>query len=184
MKKNLLAILILAIVIVNMAMTAFVLFSVTSTNSKTAAIISDIAAAVELEANSGMQGDGSGLGSNVSVNLENRATYNLTKADGSNMTFLLKTGEDGSQHYAVVTAIVLFMDSANPDYATYGTDEQLAGNSVALQGVAGGIFSAHSLEELNSNQEAVKQELLEAFQQYYGGSQFIYDVNLSGLLTQ
>ena len=184
MKKNLLSILILALVIVNMAMTAFVLFSVMSTNAKTAALVTDIAGALELEANSGMNGDGSGLGSNVNVAIADRMTYTLGKADGSNMTFSLKTGADGQQHYAVVTAVVLFMDASNADYKTHGTPEQLTANSVALQGVAGNIFSAHTLDELNADQAAIKQELLAAFQEYYGGSKFIYDVNLSGLLTQ
>ena len=184
MKKNLLSILILALVIVNMAMTAFVLFSVMSTNAKTAALVTDILGALELEANSGMNGDGTGLGSNVNVAISDRANYNLSKADGSNMTFSLRPGADGGQHYAVVTAIVLFMNTSDPDYATHGTEEQLTANSVALQGVAGNVFSAHTLDELNADQAAIKQELLAAFQEYYGGSRFIYDVNLSGLLTQ
>ena len=50
MKRNMLSILILALLVVNLAMNAFMLLSVMTTNNKTAKIISDISAALELEA--------------------------------------------------------------------------------------------------------------------------------------
>ena len=43
MKKNLLSILILSLLVVNIVMTAIMLFSVIGTNKKTAAIVTDIA---------------------------------------------------------------------------------------------------------------------------------------------
>ena len=45
MKKNLLSIIILALLVVNIGMTSFMLLSVMTTNSQTAKLISDIAAA-------------------------------------------------------------------------------------------------------------------------------------------
>ena len=56
MKKNLLSIIILALLVVNLGMTGFMMLSVMTTNSKTAKLISDIAAALELEANGGNSG--------------------------------------------------------------------------------------------------------------------------------
>ena len=44
MKKNLLSIIILALLVVNIGMTAFMMLSVMTTNSQTAKLISDIAA--------------------------------------------------------------------------------------------------------------------------------------------
>ena len=56
MKKNLLSIIILALLVVNLAMNGFMLLSVMTTNSQTAKLISDIAAALELEASGGAGG--------------------------------------------------------------------------------------------------------------------------------
>ena len=56
MKRNMLSILILALLVVNLVMNAIMLLSVMSTNSKTAKIISDVATALQLE-NGDMKSD-------------------------------------------------------------------------------------------------------------------------------
>ena len=182
MKKNLLSILILALVVVNLLMTTFLLFSVMSQNSKGGKLVNDVLAALELEANSGMNGDGTGLGATVNVDPANRITYNLQRADG-NLTFSLKPDASG-QHYAVVTAIILSMDSTDPDYKNYGSAEKLSADTESLISRAGDVFATHTVEELMSDQATVKQEILTAIQAHYGGKRFIYEVSFSGLLTQ
>ena len=69
MKKNLLSIIILALLVVNIGMTSFMLLSVMTTNSKTAKLISDIAAALELEANGGNTGGFIGRSYNSSISM-------------------------------------------------------------------------------------------------------------------
>ena len=49
MKKNLLSIVILALLIVNLVLTSIMMFSVMSTNKKTAAVVTDIASVLQLE---------------------------------------------------------------------------------------------------------------------------------------
>ena len=49
MKKNLISIIILALLIVNIVLTAIMMFSVTTTNRKTAALVGDIASAISLD---------------------------------------------------------------------------------------------------------------------------------------
>lgn len=51
MKKNLLSVLILVLMIVNIAMSAVMMISVTSTNQKTAALMDSIGTAMNLEWN-------------------------------------------------------------------------------------------------------------------------------------
>ena len=61
MKRNMLSILILALLVVNLVMNAIMLLSVMSTNSKTAKIISDVATALQLE-NGDMKSDNAATG--------------------------------------------------------------------------------------------------------------------------
>ena len=49
MKKNMLSVLILALLIVNIVLTAVMMFSVTGTAKKTSALIDDISAAINLD---------------------------------------------------------------------------------------------------------------------------------------
>ncbi len=49
MKKNLISIIILALLVVNVVLTAIMMFSVTSASKKTAALVDNIATALNLE---------------------------------------------------------------------------------------------------------------------------------------
>ena len=57
MKKNLISIIILALLIVNIVLTAIMMFSVTTTNRKTAALVGDIASAISLDLGTGEIGE-------------------------------------------------------------------------------------------------------------------------------
>ena len=56
MKKNLISVIILALLIVNIVLTAIMMFSVTGASKKTAALVDNIATALNLELASGTEG--------------------------------------------------------------------------------------------------------------------------------
>ena len=85
MKKNLLSIIILALLIVNLVMTSVMMISVTGTNEKTAAIVTDIASVLKLELNQGTETGESA----EAVSLENTEAYDLP----DEMTIPLLKGE-------------------------------------------------------------------------------------------
>ena len=177
MKKNLLAIIILALVIVNLAMTGFMMLSVMTTNSQTAKLISDIAGALELEANGGTTGGFSGSASgNVAVT--DMAVFNLSGDD--EMMITLKPGADGASHIMVVD-IVFSMNTASPDYATMGTDEKLSSMKELIKSKCNDVISSHTMEEIQANTEGVQDEILEAVQELFG-SNFIYSVSFSKVI--
>ena len=113
MKKNLLSIIILALLIVNLVMTSVMMISVTGTNKKTAAIVTDIASVLKLELNQGTEAGESA----ETVSLENTEAYDLP----DEMTIPLLKGEDGVMHYALVK-VSLSMNVKNDGYKTYGAD--------------------------------------------------------------
>ena len=88
MKRNLLSILILALLIVNIALTAVMMLTFNSTFSKTAALVNDIAGVLDLEVNGPVTNYD---GSSGEVSLEDTVTYDLPDS----MTIPLAVGEDG-----------------------------------------------------------------------------------------
>ncbi|WP_026515792.1 flagellar basal body-associated FliL family protein [Butyrivibrio sp. MC2021] len=178
MKKNLLSIIILALLVVNLAMSGFMLLSVMSTNSQTTKLISDIAAALELEASGGA--GGGFAGSAVDVGVANLATFELTGDD--KMTINLKAGADGKTHYMVVE-VVFSLNTANADYATLGSSESMAGKKSLIKAKVQEVLSSHTMEEIQTNESTVKDEILEAVQDLFG-SNFIYDVSFASVLYQ
>ncbi len=177
MKKNLLSIIILALLVVNLAMTGFMLLSVMTTNSQTAKLISDIAAALQLEANGGSDGGFSGSASG-NVPVTDLATFNLSGDD--EMKINLKAGEDGKSHVMVVD-VVFSMNTASPDYATMGTEEKLASMKELMKAQVNNVIAKYSMEEIQANTPGIQQEILEAIQELFG-SNFIYDVSFSQVI--
>ncbi len=176
MKKNLLSIIILALLVVNLAMNGFMLLSVMTTNSQTAKLISDIAAALELEASGGAGGGFSGSASGT-VGVANLATFGFT-GDNS-LTISLKPGADGKAHY-MVAEVLFSMNTASADYATYGTSESIASMNDLIKSKVIDILSSKSMEELQSDIQPAKDEVIEAIQELYG-SNFIYDVSITAI---
>ena len=177
MKKNLLSIIILALLVVNIAMTGFMLLSVMTTNSQTAKLVSDIAAALELEASGGAGGGFSPDNTGI-VEVSNIATFGFTGQD--KLTINLKPGADSKSHYMVVE-VVFSMNTASPDYATYGSSESLAGTRDLVKSQITNVLSKYTMEELQADTEAARAEILEGVQTLYG-SAFIYDVTFSSIL--
>ena len=178
MKKNLLSIIILALLIVNLAMTGFMMLSVMTTNSKTAKLISDIAAALELEANGGNSGGFSGSASGV-VAVTDMMTWGFTGDE--KLTINLKTGEDGKAHYMVVE-VVFSINKASPDFATLGTEENLANVKEVVKSEITNTLASYTIDELQAGMDEVAREtILENVQNMFG-SNFIYDVKFSSIL--
>ncbi len=178
MKRNMLSIIILALLVVNLGMNAFLLLSVMSTNQKTAKLISDISAALSLESEEATMAV-AGNGGNVTVDAADAAYYDIAGDD--QMTIPLKLGEDGTQHYAVV-GITLAMNTKNEDYETYGATESLDARKGIIKSDVQTIIGQYTVEECQLYQADIAQEILEQIQSEYGGSQFIYDVRFSTFL--
>ncbi len=164
MRKNLIAVIILALVIVNIALTAVILFSVTSTNKSTADLITRISGAMDMELSSA-----EGNKFQATVPIENVVTYDIEDA----MTIRLKQEGDGVEHYIMV-AITFSMDSTHEDYKTYGAT---LGDRVSLiKSEIISVVGGYTMAEAQADEAGLKQAILERIQEMYG-SDFIYKVD-------
>lgn len=172
MKKNLISILIMALMIVNIIISAITMFSVTSTNKKTAAVITKIASTVDLEAASAEEtGE-----TTESVSLDKTEVYDIADS----MTIPLTIGSDGEQHYYVVN-VTLSMNTENAGYKTYGAD--IADKESLIKSQIISVIGSYTLEEIQADPDGMKQAVLEAIQNMFD-SDFIYEVSFSNILFQ
>ena len=167
MKKNLLSIIILALLVVNIAMTGFMLLSVMTTNSQTAKLVSDIAAALELETSGGV---GGGLNTEPSEpsGVNEIATFGFV-GNQDRLTINLKPGNDGKSHMMVVE-VVFSMNTANPDYASYGSSEQLSGMRDRVKSIVTDTLSSYSMEELHENSQPARDAIVEKVQELFNSN--------------
>ena len=91
MKKNLISVIMLALLIVNIVLTAIMMFSVAPASKKTSALVDNIATALNLELSSGTEGAAEEV-----VSMADTETYSFAE----NMTIPLKKSEgDDKVHY-------------------------------------------------------------------------------------
>lgn len=168
MKKNLLTVLILALIIVNIVLTSVMMFSMMSTNKKTAELVTNIATVLNLE----LTPPGS-EGVEEQISLQNTAVYNMSNS----LTLLLKSGEDGKTKY-LMCDVALSMNIEHEDYETYGAT--MADKEKLIEDAIGTVISNHTAEEYQQDPESIKAEILKAIQNLFQ-SDFIYKVAISNV---
>jgi len=170
MKKNLLTIVILALLVVNIILTSIMMFSVTGTNKKTAELVTNIATALNLELTV------PGEEEEVVIPLSDTQVLNLT----GNLTVPLKVevnadGEQSQQKYMLFTA-ALALNTKHEDYDTYS--ETISSYEQLIKSAISDVVSSHTETEYRADPAGLYDEMLEAVQKLFQ-SDFIYDVAIS-----
>lgn len=171
MKKNLLTVLILALLIVNIVLTSIMMISVTGTNKKTAQLVDNIATVMKLELTTpGSEGEDI-----EEVSLKDTEVHNL----GSSMTIPLAVGEDGKQAY-MLCEIGLSMNTKNKDYKSYSTQISEGEMDTLIMDAVNTVVGSHTETECRNDMDGLKAEILKAIQDLFQ-SDFIYKVSISGV---
>lgn len=178
MKKNLLSVLILALLIVNIVLTAIMMVSVISTNGKTGELVTSIATVMNLELydpNGNTEG---------SVPLSQTATYPLT----DRLMIQLKPSTDVNGHSTGANMITFYMSLAmnmeHKDYETMGSADKLAGLEIEIKDVVASVLQEYTEQECRENLDGpIREEILTALQKMFQ-SDFIYRISISDVYYQ
>lgn len=178
MKKNLLSVLILALVVVNIVMNAIMMISVISTNSKTGELVASVASVLNLEL---YEPGGELAGRNVP--LDKTATYSLA----DRLMVQLKHSVDAQGNSTGADMITFYMSLAmnteHADYSKYGSDETLKGLEIEIKAEVAKVVQDYTEQECRDNFDAMEEEILIAIQSLFG-SDFIYKVAISDVVYQ
>lgn len=169
MKKNLLSIVILSLLIVNIVLTAIMLFSVIGTNKRTAEIVTDIAGILSLELGTEPGGQ-TGMPSP-----EDSEFYTIPE-----MTITTKRAEGQEKDAYCIISITLSINKTHEKYATFGGEAM--GNYVDL--IKGEIFAVigqYTADEIRLMQDDIREEILKRVQSRLG-SDVVYDITISSIM--
>jgi len=170
MKKNLMSVLILALVFVNIILTAILAFSILPSVKKTNQLVDAIASAVNLEIEGGKTSKTS------SVPMSQISTYDLEDS----MTINFKAGDDGKDHYVVLEASIS-MDTKSDGYKEYG--ETISEKASIIKNEINSVVSGYTYEEFRDNQQEVQNQILENLQGLFD-SDFIVSVGFTSVTCQ
>ena len=168
MKKNLMTVIILALVFANFVLTAIMMFTVLPQTQKANELITKVCEAIDLELNSGAA---TGL-SNLPV--DQIATYAVN--GGESMTINLS-----DDHFAMV-AVSLSINKESDRYVD-ATTEILTEQEAIIKGTINQIIRQYTKEEFLENSTAVQDEICKSLQKTYG-TDYIVGVSFSTLTAQ
>ncbi len=171
MKKNLLTVVILAMVLVNLVLSCLIVFTLVPQAKNVNALITQIATAIDLDLNTDKEGNAS------TVPLDQVVTYSLEE----NLTIPLKAGEDGESHMAVL-GITISMDSKGDGYSDYGST--IADREDLIKSTIIKTVSQFSLEEFYEDTDGVKDTILEELKNLFAGTSFLLSVEFNYMVTQ
>ena len=171
MKKNLITVVILALVLVNLVLTAVLTITIVPETKKANELITKVCSAIDLDLQAG---DTAGA---LSLDVNDMQDYALA----DKLTINLADDGSGTAHYAVLN-ISLSLDKTNEDFGTYGGGDLSAYESVIKNDIIS-VVSAHTIEDMRNNEDAVKEEILEDLQTLFK-SNLIVRVNFSSATYQ
>jgi len=171
MKKNMLAILILVVCIVNLTLVGYMIFTVVPNAQRTDELITKIMQIIDLELESPLPND-----INVTYNIENVEKYSLDE-----ITTNLRTGSDGKAHFAKISAS-LTINNAHEDYERLNPSVDKM--KPDIQSIIISNFQKYSNEDLAdvSLQSTIKENILTDIQSLFN-SKFIVDCTVTYLIS-
>ena len=168
MKKNLISVLILALVFANFVLTAILMFTVLPETQKANTLIEKVCSAIDLDLNS------RGTNETSNIPIDQQDTYKVN--EGEKITTNLAKGNDGKSHYAIVK-VSLVLNKKSDNYATYN-QEFLANQDETIKNDVIQVIGQYTLDEFETNKEQVKSEILSDMQKLFGAD-LVIGVNFS-----
>ncbi|MFR4352132.1 MAG: flagellar basal body-associated FliL family protein [Roseburia sp.] len=174
MKKNLITVIILALVLVNLVLTAILTFTIIPQTRKSNQLIDQVCAAINLELAAGKGEEG------LNVPIEDIEVYNIANS----FTVNLADGGDGKKHIAVFS-VGLSLNRKSQGYKAYGGAEGLAEKETIICSEINTIVTSYTREEFEADgYKMIKADILKKMQDMFGGTDFIVGVNFSSVATE
>lgn len=171
MKRNILTIVILAFSIVNLVLTALIVFSVVPNVKKTNNLIDQVAKIInlDLEAQNGKEKI---ITSDDLENyaLEEEVIINLKKDTGSS-----------KERYAVVSKISLTLYNGVSDYDK--VKKIIDESKDSIYDIIRKGFSSYTLDEAKANEDVIKANIIEMLNERYG-DKVVHSIAFGGLVYQ
>lgn len=173
MKKNMLSIVMIALLVVNIVLNVVLLFAIVPNASKTNNLIKKVASAVDLQIEE--ESDGS-----EDYSIADLTSYTFTS---DSLTITLKKNDDGKDHYAVITGISLSLNSKADDYDTIS--QYITNNEIKIKDKITSVFSKYTKDEAQSKVDSIKKEILdELSSESCLNSKVVVEVNFGNLAFQ
>ena len=174
MKKNLISVIILALVLTNLVLTALLIFSVLPQTKKANQLIEKVCKAIDLDLNSGA------ASGTTNIPVDKRESWLMN--GGEKLTVTLAKGDNNKQAYAVIV-LSFTMNKDSEGYSKYGS-ETLTKQDSDIKGAVNKILARYTIDDYQKYRDTkISEEILTYMQEIYGAD-FIVGVSFTESLVQ
>lgn len=166
MKKNILTVIIMAMALINIVLSAVIIFVIVPTSNKTNNLVSKVAQIIDLELESPDEGK-------ELIAVSDIETYQIE----DKLTIRLKASDD-KKHYAIVYAS-LSINKKHEDYEEL--NKFVAEKENEIKEIFTDEFSAYTIDNVDENKNLIKERILNRIQDLFK-SDFIINVSFGNLL--
>jgi hypothetical protein len=169
MRKNMLAVFIMALTIANLVVSAITLMVVMPSLKNTNNFYDKVAAAIELEE----------LENKGEVGLAQMENFILTKSSESIIINLKSDGDENA--YAVIKGITLTLNTKSADYGK--TKKLIEKNTMRVQDLINTTYEGYTKDEAKNRKSQIKNEILDKLAKMFD-SETIIDISFGSITYQ
>lgn len=169
MKKNIFSVIIAALTVINVVLTAIMFFVMLPTFQKTNKLITQVASVLNLELE---DKDSSGDEAYTLADLEE-----VPVAFEAQQTLNLATGEDGKLHYAMLDGYTLSINKKSKDYKKL--NETVKKSQTKFTDIIRDVITSHTVDDIS--EDVVKKEALEQIQELLD-SKVVVEVSITNFM--
>ncbi len=167
MKKNILTIIIMAVVLINVALSGILIFTIVPATNRTNQLVNKVASIVDLELESPGEGEEIAVSDIIVHEIEDQLTISLAS-------------DDSDPHYAVLT-VSLSMNSKHEDYNTLSL--KIKENENDIKEIINDEFTNLTIQEIKSKKDEIRDQVLIQIREHFK-SDFIISVSFGNILFQ
>lgn len=155
MKKNIISVIIIALTVINVVLTAIMFFVMLPTFQKTNTLITQVCSVLNIELDADEDADPNADVSMadkqpIAVSFESAQTYNLQ----------VDTAGDNKEHYAMLNGYTLYLNKNSDDFDDI--NEALTADTAQISGAIASVIQSHTYSE--ATQDLIQKEALEEIQ--------------------
>lgn len=169
MKKNIFSIIVIVLLVVDLVLTAIMLFAVLPNTTKTNDLIAKVAAAIDLEIEE----------EKTDISIYDLETYSFEEGD---LYITLKKDEtDKKDRYAIIKGVTIHLNTSVKDFDS--VKEVVVSNDNKMKDVITTVYSEYTKEEAQLQKDRIKAEILLQFEEIFE-SKIVHDISFGNLAFQ
>lgn len=177
MKKNLMSVIILALVLANLVLTGLLIFTILPETKKANQLIEAVCAAIVLDLTSDAETEV------PKIPIDQIETFKIINPEGKEkLTINFKKDSNASKNQYCIISISLSLNTESKAYKKQYPPAVLTTKMDIILEHINTIISGYTMDEFNADQDKVKQEILADMQELFG-SDYIVDVNFTSVTT-